>query len=1117
MRNIPQLNEYSVSKENIEEFKGLDHNERTQIGEWYDMENMSCDDYPVAATRKKREIISKNDSNEYEINDRTLKTDSTIIDACKTGDGVVLLKNAVLSGGDSAATSGKILTDADGELVNISKKEYVISNARYKDLWWEFEKNYMFFSKNELLCTIFDRQYRLTNSVGDDAEMGAIAAIVAVPNTDGGGKWVFPLVLSKTKEGCYFTYRDSGMTEWSCEHEDYSPESIPITDSYGCTWYTLGNVTARATDYPTEAIDSAGGKAQYIGYFDSVDIAVSFLLSIYYDEYYANYNHFWGYSPLMKYPCDRSDNKQAWADAFGDDVAAKARKESEVFMAYRPKFEDGSSRECIINFPHYFYEDGDYEGVYNLTQYEDTEEWKAAFNTRLNAVLEKLKNIFCLNYQGSYHSVEKYIFLIIEYPNYGWTEIEISVNFEFLILNNGADIYKEYITPTSFFVPYSYKKKNGSSEINKWAFYVGGKKSMIYCTDRISSVPWTLDEDNNITVIITQGSFGGITAPSLGGSTSGGASSGASTDNLSPPYYPVAAAVSGSLSEDIIGALAAEVTSDTNTVSSALGLNEKVNTTFAHYPFAENTYYLGGNINPTYIYYGQKANDSAENLSIYLNKNGYNVDDVENTLELFDKYEDKREMISSGSKILIIPDGIIIDNKSGKNKKISCEKGINATISNIYDGNVITLDDTYRYVQDMGIQKHINQSGFEWTNITTSVRLSTGSEDLSEYFAAGDVLEVTITKIPTAVEKAGIFKDNKQYLKVSKLLTENSSHYIEFENTYAAGSYSNVSVYFHLARKFPSAELGCESQNRIWLAQDEGHEIYASALGDPSCFYDYSGLTTDSYAVNVGTNGKFTGVVNYMGTPLFFKEDALHIVSGSMPSEYYVTTYTDFKGCEDGSQNSFAVINNILYYKSPFGIVAYDGSNTALISDALGNVKYKNGIGGALGNKYYISLYNTDEMKREMFCYDTIKGMWTKENDETTIKLISNNSDLMCITANQILNITKSDSASTVTENDFDWFAETGTYGYSYPNKKYISRFQIRMFLEKGSTADFYIQYNSDGVWYPCGAQITGNGIRSFLFPIRPQRCDHMKLKIAGKGKAKIYSITKLLEEGGDI
>jgi hypothetical protein len=44
-----------------------------------------------------------------------------------------------------------------------------------------------------------------------------------------------------------------------------------------------------------------------------------------------------------------------------------------------------------------------------------------------------------------------------------------------------------------------------------------------------------------------------------------------------------------------------------------------------------------------------------------------------------------------------------------------------------------------------------------------------------------------------------------------------------------------------------------------------------------------------------------------------------------------------------------------------------------------------------------------------------------------------------------------------------------------------------------------------------------GVSLQSFAVPIRPQRCDHLRLKIMGEGDAKIYSICKTIEWGSDM
>ena len=36
------------------------------------------------------------------------------------------------------------------------------------------------------------------------------------------------------------------------------------------------------------------------------------------------------------------------------------------------------------------------------------------------------------------------------------------------------------------------------------------------------------------------------------------------------------------------------------------------------------------------------------------------------------------------------------------------------------------------------------------------------------------------------------------------------------------------------------------------------------------------------------------------------------------------------------------------------------------------------------------------------------------------------------------------------------------------------------------------------------------------LLPVKPRRCDHLKIRFTGTGDAKIFSVTRILEVGSD-
>jgi hypothetical protein len=96
------------------------------------------------------------------------------------------------------------------------------------------------------------------------------------------------------------------------------------------------------------------------------------------------------------------------------------------------------------------------------------------------------------------------------------------------------------------------------------------------------------------------------------------------------------------------------------------------------------------------------------------------------------------------------------------------------------------------------------------------------------------------------------------------------------------------------------------------------------------------------------------------------------------------------------------------------------------------------------------------------------------------------------------------------------WEAVTGIIGTDSPDKKYISRIDVRLKVFVGTTVSIYAEYDSSGEWKHLYS-MTGEELKSFAVPVKPQRCDHLRLKIVGQGDAKIYSICKTIEMGSDV
>lgn len=354
-----------------------------------------------------------------------------------------------------------------------------------------------------------------------------------------------------------------------------------------------------------------------------------------------------------------------------------------------------------------------------------------------------------------------------------------------------------------------------------------------------------------------------------------------------------------------------------------------------------------------------------------------------------------------------------------------------------------------------------------------------------------------------------------------------------------------------VSREMPSMDMIFESGNRLWgcrygtnLQGEFVNEIYASKLGDFKNFNTFMGLSTDSYAASCGTDGPWTGVVSFNSYPIFFKERYLHKVYGNYPANYQIQV-TECRGVQRGAAGSLAIVNEKLFYKSPFGVCVYDGSYPVDISAAFGNDKYcgvdpdtyseddvlwSGAHAGGIGHKYYICMRSDFDLEVDdalvpnwgLFVYDDSLNMWHKEEQQFHVAAFYSGPVGPGITYHTLFfihdnNIYSTEPVSGWTEEQdpVEWSVVTGELGTGIPDKKYIGSLLVRMRVALGSRIRFMMEYDSSGIWTHA-AQITGTTLRSFSIPLRPRRCDHFRLRIEGLGEAKIYSIVQEIEQGSE-
>lgn len=327
-----------------------------------------------------------------------------------------------------------------------------------------------------------------------------------------------------------------------------------------------------------------------------------------------------------------------------------------------------------------------------------------------------------------------------------------------------------------------------------------------------------------------------------------------------------------------------------------------------------------------------------------------------------------------------------------------------------------------------------------------------------------------------------------------------------------------------IQRKVPDMDYVCEAQNRLWgcFYGNDGtqnlNEIYCCALGDFRNWSQYLGVSTDSWRASRGSDGPWTGCINYLGVPTFFKENVIHPVNVSSVGAHQIGDIPA-RGVQQGSHKSLAVVNETLYYKSRTGIMAYQGGMPVDVAEALGGEKYYSAVAGVFGERYYISMKDASNVW-QFFCYEARKGLWMHEDNLHVECFTAWGDELYAQVNNKILALNGTEGTI---EAKVQWGAETGIIHYEQSVRgkgavpvRYISRFNIRLNMGRDAEMQMFIEYDSSGLWQYAGSvklPTTGNA----TIPLRPRRCDHLRLRFEGSGDVRIYSIARILEQGSDV
>ena len=311
----------------------------------------------------------------------------------------------------------------------------------------------------------------------------------------------------------------------------------------------------------------------------------------------------------------------------------------------------------------------------------------------------------------------------------------------------------------------------------------------------------------------------------------------------------------------------------------------------------------------------------------------------------------------------------------------------------------------------------------------------------------------------------------------------------------------------NIKRTVPDLDFICESNYRLWGTHE--NTIYSSKFSDPFNFKVFDGLSSDSYAIEVGSEGAFTGCIPYSTHICFFKENTLHKLYGTKPSNFQITTVNVY-GVQSGSEKSMQIVNEQLLYKGVGGVYAYTGGVPELISEKFGNNRYSEAVACCDGEKYYISMKQGDTW--QMFAYDVLKNIWLREDNTHAVDMTFYDGYVFYLDATGGLYYIDKNAD----RGDIEWGARFCTMHETINERKGYSKFHMRMALSAGAWIAVDIKTDNDLQWKQ--VYTTHNEkAKTVSIPIIPTRCDSIDIRLRGKGKCTVKAFIREFTVGSDV
>ncbi len=456
----------------------------------------------------------------------------------------------------------------------------------------------------------------------------------------------------------------------------------------------------------------------------------------------------------------------------------------------------------------------------------------------------------------------------------------------------------------------------------------------------------------------------------------------------------------------------------------------------------------------------------------------------------------KKQILSMGGNIIIFPDKLIYSPQTHtvKNLEATYTNPNNTMLSFAQaDGSPYTIN-------HIGQTPPTNPSnGQTWLNVNTNVLTQYDAQ--SETFLPISELYVALSapgigapfNVGDGVNISGITQQNGESLLGSRILTHVSTNLIVFNGVLNAPRSQNA---ISISRSLPDVDNICVWNNRLWACK--GHELYASKLGDPSNFYFFNGLSTDSFALTLDNKQPFTSMYVFDDELLLFCEDEIFKISGNRPANYRVSRNIAL-GVEHNSPQSICQIDNKLYYVSSQGICRYHHS-IDIVDSSLSPPNWQGAIAFPLKDNLMLCT-KTDGI----YSYNTIHQIWYKwSNLNVTSAIALNGSAYIVDDKNNIYCTDNSNDG--IMETNIPWLFQTSDIALKLPNNRFVDKLELNMQGTGSYQISLAFDTNQNPTWKPLTQGEFTQNINKRI-TIRNHNFHHIRLSLQGIGDVTLISL----------